>query len=123
MLYDLFSDFFDDDFNLFADKPTVSVPNEVCPECMMSLAEFSKTGKLGCPKCYEAFRPYLVQVLGSIHGNAEHTGKISKNADKKIKTKRKIEKLSAELAAAVEKQDFEHAAQLRDEINRLKEVR
>lgn len=123
MLYDLFSDFFDDDFNLFVNKPQMSVPNEICPQCKMSLAEFSKTGKLGCPKCYDAFRPYLVQVLGSIHGNAEHTGKISQNADKKIKVKRRIEKLSAELSAAVEKQDFERAASLRDEINKLKEVR
>lgn len=121
MLYDLFSDFFDDDLNLFLKTARPSVPNAVCHTCHTSLAEFSKTGRLGCPHCYEAFKPYLTQVLTSIHGNAAHTGKIAKNASEKLRAKRELEQLSRQLDEAVAKQDFEHAAKLRDQINALKQ--
>ena len=119
MLYDLFSDFFDDGFKLFINEPQRSVPNAYCPKCNMSLAQFSKSGKLGCPACYEAFRPYLNEVLKSIHANTEHTGKISKNANEKIKLRRELESLKKELADAIEKQDFENAATIRDKIKAL----
>lgn len=121
MLYDLFSDFFDDfdkNFGVFVSSPSFS--DKVCPSCGMTLSEFSKKGKLGCDKCYDAFRPYLADVLKSIHGNAEHTGKISKNADAKIRLRREIDSLSKELEKAVAAQNFEEAASLRDKINALK---
>ena len=125
MLYDLFSDFFGDDLNIFMQTPHTSaqqtVPNAVCPKCRTSLAAFSKTGRLGCPYCYEEFKPYLTQVLKSIHGNVLHTGKIAKNASEKLKTKRELEQLSKQLDEAVAKQDFERAATLRDQINALKQ--
>lgn len=121
MLYDLFSDFFGDDFNFYTPRPQTTVPNKQCPSCGMSLAEFAKSGKLGCPDCYEHFRPYLSGVLQSIHSNTTHTGKISKNADERIKRKRELEKLNAELKGAIEQQDFERAAVLRDRINELKQ--
>lgn len=91
MLYDLFSDFFGDDLNLFMQTPHTSaqqtVPNAVCPKCRTSLAAFSKTGRLGCPYCYEEFKPYLTQVLKSIHGNVLHTGKIAEKCEREAKDK------------------------------------
>ena len=60
-------------------------------------------------------------MLTSIHGNAAHTGKIAKNASKKLKAKRELEQLSKQLDEAVAKQDFERAATLRDQINALKQ--
>lgn len=120
MLYDLFSEFFGDDLPLFTTRETRSVPNKICPVCGMSLAEFAKKGKLGCPDCYEHFRPYLAAVLKNIHSNTVHTGKISKNADAKIKLKREMENLEAELKDAVSKQEYEKAATIRDKINEIK---
>ncbi len=120
MLYDLFSEFFSDDFGLYAPKPQNTVPNKICPTCNMSLAQFAKTGKLGCSDCYEHFRHYLASVLKSIHANTTHTGKISKKADAKIRLEREIEKLESELKAAIDKQDFERAAVVRDEIKELR---
>lgn len=121
MLYDLFSEFLGDDFGLYMTKPQNTVPNKICPTCKMSLAQFAKSGKLGCSDCYEHFRPYLANVLRSIHANTTHTGKISKKADAKLKLEREIEKLEGELKASIEKQDFERAAILRDEIKALRE--
>lgn len=125
MFYDLFSDFFGDDLNLFMQTPHMptqnTAANTVCPICHTSIAEFSKTGRLGCPHCYEEFKPILTQTLKSIHGNAAHTGKIAKNASEKLKAKRKLEQLEKQLQEAVAKQDFENAATLRDKINAYKQ--
>lgn len=126
MLYDLFSEFFDDSFSPFiAEVRKSSVPDKTCPKCRQTLSEFSRTGKLGCPECFNAFRPYLLNVLKSIHGSGEHTGKISKNADKKLKAERELKRLKTELEEAILKQEFEKAAVLRDKIAELdnKEVR
>lgn len=119
MLYDLFSDFFGDDLNLFMQSPKMTVQDHTCPNCHMRLSEFARTGKLGCSECYNAFRPQLMQVLSSIHSNTTHTGKISKNASERLKRKRTKEDLEHKLQAAIETQNFEEAAKLRDQIRAL----
>ena len=45
-----------------------------CPRCGMTLSEFTRTGHLGCPKCYEAFREQLQPMLLQIHGRVQHAG-------------------------------------------------
>lgn len=119
MLYDLFSDFFDDDF--FAFKPTHSntVKDITCPLCKMRLSEFLQSGKFGCGNCYDAFGSYTKQVLNNIHSTYMHKGKVSESASEQLKCKREIESLKKQLASAVDKQDFESAAKLRDKINEL----
>ena len=46
-----------------------------CPRCGMTLSEFTRTGHLGCPKCYEAFREQLQPMLLQIHGRVQHAGR------------------------------------------------
>ena len=79
------------------------------------------TGHLGCSSCVETFGEELLPTIRKIHGNAVHTGKVPQTASIKIKTKRQIELLNEQLKKAISVQNFEEAAQLRDEINRLKE--
>lgn len=118
MLFDLFSDFFDDDLNIFAPSP-ISTPQISCPACHMSFQEFAKTGKLGCSECYNAFRPQMKQVLGSVHGNIAHTGKIPKSAGGKLQAKRELETLKLKLNEAIASERFEDAASLRDQIKAM----
>lgn len=118
MFFDLFSDFFDNDLNLYTPSH-VSTPQISCPACHLSFEEFSKTGKLGCSECYHAFRPQMKQVLRSIHGNDTHTGKIPHSADGKLRAKRELEALKLKLNDAVAAEQFEEAAKLRDEIKAL----
>lgn len=118
MFFDLFSDFFDNDLNLYTPMP-VSTPPISCPSCQMPLSEFSKTGKLGCSECYNAFRPQMKQVLRSIHGNVIHNGKIPHNAEGKLKAKRELETLKLKLNDAIAAERFEDAAKLRDKIKQI----
>ncbi|MEW6685777.1 MAG: UvrB/UvrC motif-containing protein [Candidatus Edwardsbacteria bacterium] len=89
-----------------------------CPGCGASYFEFKKTGRLGCPKCYNTFQKQLKSLLRKIHGNTRHTGKrpviapISAVPAQDLE----LEKLKKELTKAIEKEEFERAAELRDKI-------
>ena len=54
-----------------------------------------------------------------MHGNARHIGRIPKNADASMKTQRRIEQIRREMDMAVVLEDFELAAELRDEMKEL----
>jgi protein arginine kinase activator len=92
-----------------------------CGECGLSFQEFSRTGRLGCGHCYEAFRASMQELLRRIHGNTRHSGRRPRNAPKPARTSkaRSMRKLKAELDRAVAEEDFEKAARLRDEIRAL----
>ena len=96
-----------------------------CPECGYTMNDIKKSGKVGCANCYDLFFSELMPTIRSIHGNTEHIGKrpvieYTENREEEKtpaddKTK-KIEQLRAELKKAIEDENFERAAQLRDEI-------
>ena len=96
-----------------------------CPECGSTMNDIKKLGKVGCANCYDLFFNELMPTIRSIHSNTRHTGKhpvieYTENHDEKDakpKTKQNtVEQLRAELKKAIEEEDFERAAQLRDEI-------
>ena len=92
-------------------------PEEVrCDVCGMSFNDFRKTGKLGCGNCYKAFRDNLSPILRRIHGNVEHTGKIPEKKVGCVNVTNELEKLRAELSAAISTEEYERAAELRDRI-------
>ncbi len=91
----------------------------LCPTCKMSFDEFKKSGKVGCEDCYTAFKNNLVPVLKNIQGSVYHSGKIPKKAGAELYVKREIENLKSELKRAVEKEEYEQAAKLRDKIKSL----
>ncbi|TDX49319.1 UvrB/UvrC motif-containing protein [Orenia marismortui] len=91
-----------------------------CDFCGLSYDKFTKRGRLGCNKCYSSFEEKIDKVLQRIHGTNEHTGKIPKRSGEKVKIIRQIEKLKKQIDQAVEKEEFEKAAEIRDEIKRLK---
>lgn len=90
-----------------------------CATCGTTMDDIIRTGKVGCSECYTCFRRELTPHIHQIHGGVTHTGKIPHSADGKITTKRKIEMLKCELEASVKRQDYENAAKVRDEINKL----
>ncbi len=95
-----------------------------CDKCGMSYKIFSKKGLLGCPDCYEKFSDRLEPLIKRIHGSNHHIGKVPHRRGGDLKIKREIEQLREEMNVAVEKEDFEKAAEIRDEIHDLeKEIR
>lgn len=85
-------------------------------ECGMKLSEFKKLGKLGCEQCYTTFKKELAQLLRNIQWSMNHTGKIPVKNAKGIIKKKEIKRLREELQQAIEEEEYETAAQLRDQI-------
>ena len=100
-----------------------------CNVCGMSFDDFRKGGKLGCSNCYSVFRDSLAPILRRLHGNAEHTGKKPeqnqdvKKTDAGIRLSDEIDRLKGELSGAIESEQYEKAAQLRDRIRNLESSR
>ena len=46
-----------------------------CPHCGFSQADFKKSGRLGCPECYQTFAEGLAGLLKTMHKGTRHTGK------------------------------------------------
>ncbi|MDR3092095.1 MAG: UvrB/UvrC motif-containing protein [Clostridiales bacterium] len=90
-----------------------------CGECGLRFESFKKTGKLGCAKCYSHFRSELAQVIKNIQGGNIHEGKFPSRCAKSALAVREAEKLKLRLKRAVEREEFEEAARLRDEIKKL----
>lgn len=91
----------------------------VCDNCGYTESEFLKTGRLGCPECYNVFVTPKMEILRKIQDAEVHKGKSPRNQDKRT-LKQKIAYLNKELLDAIESEDYERAAQLRDELKELK---
>lgn len=91
----------------------------ICPNCGMGYEDFKKIGRLGCSACYDAFRKNLVPLLKRIHGSTQHIGSIPGKIIKEVKKKTEIEELKEKLQQAIQKEEFEEAAKLRDRIKEL----
>jgi protein arginine kinase activator len=91
-----------------------------CPSCGLTLADFKRTGRLGCARCYSVFDTSLRGLLRKLHGGTQHSGKVYLPPDP-TETDRtaRVVSLRRSLARAVEAEDFERAAALRDQIRRL----
>lgn len=102
-----------------AEKEEIADATE-CPSCGMTVQAFRKGGLLGCPNDYDAFEDVLAPVIQkSQGGNTEHIGKSPSKAPED--NKKQIEKINLrkELEEAVRDEDYERAAQLRDQIESL----
>lgn len=98
---------------------TDKIDDICCKNCGTSYEEFKRKGKFGCSKCYESFRVQLEPLLKKIHGHDTHIGKIPKRTGGKIKIKKDISSLKSNLQVAIQNEEFEEAAVLRDEIKKL----
>jgi protein arginine kinase activator len=93
-----------------------------CPRCGLLYSSFKETGRLGCGECYNAFQFQLRPLLRRIHGDTRHRGKTPKRGTAESST-RQIQRLHDELQRAVEREEFERAASIRDDIRRLEAER
>jgi len=90
-----------------------------CQGCGLTYAEFRETGRLGCSECYGAFKEQLRPMLRRIHGSNSHAGKSPRSTEGMLEKIREIEDLKVALRQAIEKEDFEKAAEIRDKIKEL----
>ena len=102
--------------------PTAGALEIKCPRCGFSQADFKKSGRLGCPECYQTFADGLAGLLKTMHKGTRHLGKAPEALRKSRETGDRLKLLQKKLNKAVETEDFELAAQLRDEIKVLSGV-
>ena len=86
-----------------------------CPVCHMRHSDFQKSSRMGCPQCYDTFAEQLLPMLASMQRGPQHQGKVPASA----RMQRDITNLRIAIDKAVEDQDFEQAAVLRDQIHAL----
>jgi len=89
--------------------------------CGITFYQFRNHGRLGCPHDYVAFDEELEPLISNIHGATEHTGKRPRHRAASGAKQTELIKLRREMKEAVEREDYEQASQLRDEIRRLEE--
>jgi protein arginine kinase activator len=101
-------------------KTTAKTDKETrCPNCGMSFSDFARRGRLGCGSCYKTFKPQLKDLLRKIHGTDIHRGKIPHLPGEEMESLKEERKLQEELKKAIDEEDFELAARIRDKIKVL----
>lgn len=89
-----------------------------CPHCGFTLEQFRKEAVLGCPYDYEIFEKPLLPLIEKAHnGQSVHCGKVPSKASTDTKKQIELLNLRQQLEAAVQAEDYELAAELRDKIN------
>ena len=92
-----------------------------CPECGIKYMEFRGDGRLGCPQDYETFRRGLEPILKRVHRAVRHVGKRPPHYLENRHRLGELYELHRRLRQAVDDEQYEEAARLRDLI-RTKEA-
>lgn len=96
----------------------------VCPTCGMTFRRFLDWGKFGCAHCYEAFGNQLEPVFKKFHFQTTYKGKRPEDGPVRLKSEESpLEVLSKQLKDAVSQEDYERAAELKKQIDRMQEER
>ncbi|MCA9727579.1 MAG: UvrB/UvrC motif-containing protein [Candidatus Eisenbacteria bacterium] len=120
--------------NLYPES-AAKVGSVQCATCGLRYSQFTRIGRLGCPDCYGAFQPQLMQILRRVHGETTHRGRLPRETTALAEPetpaavtppprpedvrKQRLRQLRRELEAAVASEAFEEAARLRDSIRAL----
>jgi protein arginine kinase activator len=104
----------------FNEKNRESRLKKACPGCGTTLFQISKEKRCGCSECYSVFRRELKRKVKKELGVNFHKGKYPK----RLKTYKTclfdLRILKEKLKMAVNHEDYESAAVLRDKIKFLK---
>jgi protein arginine kinase activator len=90
-----------------------------CPRCGFTQADFKKSGRLGCPECYQTFAEGLGGLLKTMHKGTRHAGKAPEALRQSRDLSDRLKTLQNKLDKAIKDEHFEQAAALRDEIKAM----
>jgi protein arginine kinase activator len=93
-----------------------------CSFCQGTYKDFRASGRLGCARCYTAFEPQLRDLLQRVHGATRHTGRqYGPPAPDVLQRASTVLELREQLRRAIELEQFEQAARLRDQLKAVAE--
>ena len=99
-------------------KPTVMAPR--CPDCGTSFAQIRQHSLIGCPNCYDSFIEPLGRLIERAQAGAtHHVGRGNANPDRPSDRMQRERRLMDALASALSNEQYERAAEIRDQINQL----
>lgn len=105
---------------IFKSKGEASIKQQqgdtVCETCGMTQVEFEKRGRLGCPDCYTYFETSVLTLAKEMHYGVIHKGKRPALAIQRVDLSAQVDQMRVDLEKAIEVEDFEQAAILRDQI-------
>lgn len=88
-----------------------------CEKCGWSRQDFEKTGRFGCPHCYDHFNREVEEIVFPYHQARHHLGK----EPKRKSPKDALNHLKLKLAQAIELEKYEEAIAIKNEINALEQ--
>ena len=96
-----------------------------CAQCGLTFETFTQQGRFGCSECYTSFRESLQTIMRKIHGASLHRGRTpdivdTESGESQPLPVREEERLEKQLAKAIESEDFELAAEVRDKLKTLR---
>ncbi len=103
-------------------KPGADAVPAACAQCGMTYTDFKAKGRLGCPDCYRGFKPVLLPLLEKVHGKQRHKGTAPARLKSSLASRREQEVLEEELRSAIELEEYERAARVRDQIRELRKA-
>jgi len=94
----------------------------VCSHCGFSPSnpQFQKSGRLGCPHCYETFSGMLKAILRDLNQNRQHAGKAPQHKADRQALRQKMTELERQMQDQIGQENYENAANLRDQIAEIK---
>lgn len=104
--------------SLDPDAPLTAALETRCSGCGSTLREFRETGRVGCAECYRSFDAPLRELLRRLHGSTHHTGNRYSGAEARpvLTPLNSLGELREQLRQAIEAEQFELAAELRDRL-------
>jgi protein arginine kinase activator len=105
-----------------AEQVPASRSAEVCGRCGGTFQDFRETGRLGCSDCYRTFETPLRDLLRRLHGSTHHLGERYAEREPAAAAAlagERATELREQLRLAVETENFELAAELRDRLRVL----
>ena len=107
------------DFLQAVQQQSLTMPGDqgACHFCGATTRDFRASGRLGCARCYGAFERSLRELLRRLHGNSRHSGRrYQPPAPELLEQASLVGQLKDRLRRAVESEQFELAAELRDRL-------
>ncbi|MEM8782619.1 MAG: UvrB/UvrC motif-containing protein [Planctomycetota bacterium] len=105
------------------ESATAEAKELACDRCGVSYAQFRESTLLGCPHCYSVFENPLGNLLERAHeGATHHIGKVPRRAGVGEQRQEQLTRLRRRLHDAVDAEDYELAAKLRDELTTLEDA-
>lgn len=105
-----------------ATTPAGAIGAKGCPACGFTLRDWKRTGRFGCPECYDTFKVQILPALERLHTDTFHRGKFPRRLANPALIANRMRELQEQLDRQVQAERYEEAAQTRDEMSVLREA-